>query len=47
VNIADLHQRLDVRLVGMRGERVTEKDHQVDLSAHDSGSNLQVAAVRA
>jgi hypothetical protein len=35
IDIADFHQRLDVRLVRMGSEWVSQKDHQVDHAAGD------------
>ena len=46
MHIAHLEERLDVRLVRMRGEGIAEEDHRVDVAGHDALADLQIAAHR-
>src|SRR5690606_16589255 len=47
VQVADTHQHLDIRLVGMFAERVAKKDNRIELAFSSHGGDLRVAAPRA
>src|SRR5438067_13815531 len=46
VDVAGAHQGVDVRLVRLRGHRVAQEDHAIDLAVDQLGADLQVAAHR-
>ena len=47
MHVADAQKRGDVGLVGLRGERIAEENHRVNLPHGHAPANDEVAAVRA
>ena len=47
MHVAGAHQGVDVGFMGLRGHRVAQKHHRIDLATGQSCADLQVAAKRA
>ena len=47
INLCDTQQRLDIRVVGLRCQRIGKKDDEINLSLHDFSADLQVSPQRA
>jgi len=46
MNITHSQKGAHIRLMGLRGERVSQKDYKIDLIIGDESANLEVATQR-